>query len=73
MCPHDGKPWCPLAHREKTEEEYVVEKIMEVRGPPETGRRFYLVKWLGYDGDPEEESTWEPCVVVLYLPIQIYF
>eukprot|EP01052_Picozoa_sp_SAG31_P037990 SAG31_NODE_4994_length_2813_cov_1.546593_1_plen_134_part_00 len=23
------------------------------------GKRYYLVKWLGYDGDPMEESTWE--------------
>ena len=27
---------------------------------PEWGRRFYLVKWWGFDGDPMEESTWEP-------------
>eukprot|EP01050_Picozoa_sp_SAG11_P025622 SAG11_NODE_5846_length_1449_cov_4.767407_1_plen_224_part_00 len=30
-----------------------------MRGVPERGRRFYLVKWRGFDGDPMEESTWE--------------
>eukprot|EP01050_Picozoa_sp_SAG11_P018160 SAG11_NODE_2702_length_3076_cov_2.881088_2_plen_140_part_00 len=60
LCPTDGKPWCPAAHREQTEEQYEVERILDVRGEPERGCRFYLVKWEGYDGDPMEESTWEP-------------
>eukprot|EP01050_Picozoa_sp_SAG11_P005411 SAG11_NODE_381_length_9941_cov_11.761885_12_plen_448_part_01 len=59
-CPRDGKPWYPLAHREHLEEEYEVEDILAVRGPPERGERYYLVKWRGYDGDEMEESTWEP-------------
>ena len=50
----------PLAHREQTEKEYEVEDILDVRGPPERGRRYFLVKWRGYDGDEMEESTWEP-------------
>ena len=33
---------------------------MDVRGVPERGRRFYLVKWWGFDGDPIQESIWEP-------------
>jgi hypothetical protein len=57
--PTDGKPWSPLAHREQTEEAFEVELILDVRGVPERGRRFYLVKWRGFDGDPMEESTWE--------------
>eukprot|EP01048_Picozoa_sp_COSAG05_P014115 COSAG05_NODE_1569_length_4530_cov_2.165877_5_plen_159_part_00 len=59
ICPKDGKPWCPLAHREQTEEEYEIECIIDVRGAPAVGQRYYLVKWRGYDGDPMEESTWE--------------
>ena len=59
-CAADGKPWCPLAHREQTDEAYEVEEILAVWGPAERGRRYYLVKWAGYDDDPLEESTWEP-------------
>jgi len=59
-CPADGKPWCPLAHREQTEEAFGVERILDVRGEAARGRRFYLVKWEGFDGDRMEESTWEP-------------
>jgi hypothetical protein len=58
-CPTNGKPWCSLAHREQTKEAFEVELILDVRGAPERGRRFYLVKWMGFDGDPMEESTWE--------------
>ena len=39
---------------EKSEEVYEVEEILQARGSP--GRRYYLVKWEGYD---VEESTWE--------------
>ena len=31
-----------------------------MRGQAERGRRYYLVKWVGYDGELLEESTWEP-------------
>eukprot|EP01050_Picozoa_sp_SAG11_P008468 SAG11_NODE_749_length_7363_cov_12.270099_3_plen_106_part_00 len=41
-------------------DKYEVERILAVRGPAEIGRRLYLVRWLGYDGDEDEESTWEP-------------
>jgi hypothetical protein len=62
-CPTDGKPWCP-AHLEQAEEALEVELILDVHqrwhGAPERGPRFYLiVKWLGFNGDPTEESTWE--------------
>ena len=59
-CPADGKPWCPLAHREQTEEAFEVERILDVRGEAARGRRFYLSKWEGFDGNRTEESTWEP-------------
>jgi hypothetical protein len=59
QCPTNGKPWWPLAHHERTEEALEVELILDVRGAPERGRRFHLVKWLGFDDDPMEESTWE--------------
>eukprot|EP01052_Picozoa_sp_SAG31_P011092 SAG31_NODE_621_length_13502_cov_18.057002_5_plen_845_part_00 len=58
--PVDGKPWCAAAHREMTEGEYEIEKIVDARGSPERGQRFYLVKLTGYDGDVMEETTWEP-------------
>jgi hypothetical protein len=53
-------PWCSLAHWEQTKEAFEVELTLDVRGAPEWGRRFYLVKWLGFNGDPKEESIWEP-------------
>ena len=34
---------------------YYVEKIMNEK--LESGKSFYLVKWMGY---PVEDSTWEP-------------
>ena len=46
------------AHRPVTDENFVVESVIDVRGKPGCNR-FYLVKWPGYDGDPMEESTWE--------------
>ena len=36
-CPTDGKPWCPLAHREQTEEALEVELILDVRGARRAG------------------------------------
>ena len=57
ISPHDKQPWCPLAHREVTEEEYEVEAVLGVRGRPLVGERFYLVKWKGFDGNATEEST----------------
>jgi exonuclease III/alkylhydroperoxidase family enzyme len=45
---------CKVAELETFEEEFEIEEILEARGSPE--RRFYLVKWEGYDA---EESTWE--------------
>lgn len=41
-------------------EEYVVEKILDVR---KKGKRTeFYVKWKGYD---EEDSTWEPAIHLL--------
>ncbi|XP_069138883.1 chromobox protein homolog 1-like, partial [Argopecten irradians] len=37
------------------EEEYTVEKILDVR--VKSGKREYLLKWVGY---PDSENTWEP-------------
>jgi hypothetical protein len=34
--------------------------VLDVRGRPLGGERFYLVKWKGFDGNAMEESTWEP-------------
>ena len=45
---------CKAAEVETFEEEFEVEEILGARGSPE--RRYYLVKWQGYDA---EESTWE--------------
>eukprot|EP01050_Picozoa_sp_SAG11_P049760 SAG11_NODE_27363_length_334_cov_1.435897_1_plen_67_part_10 len=49
----------PLSFARTRVEAFEVEMILDVRGVPERGRRFYLVKWRGFDGDPMEESTWE--------------
>lgn len=40
---------------EEEEEEFVVEKILDVR--MKAGKKEYLLKWKGY---PDTESTWEP-------------
>eukprot|EP01050_Picozoa_sp_SAG11_P030304 SAG11_NODE_8907_length_964_cov_1.041618_2_plen_136_part_01 len=45
------------AHRERTEMEYEIERILDVRGGGGTCTRYYLVEWSGYDA--ELESTWE--------------
>ena len=37
-----------------------MERILDVRGETARDRRFYLVKWEGFDGGRMEESTWEP-------------
>ena len=37
------------------EKAYVIEEILEARGPPE--RRFYHTKWVGYS---KKKATWEP-------------
>lgn len=49
----DGVPIKP--GEEEEEEEYVVEKIVDMR--IRNGKRDYLLKWKGY---PDTENTWEP-------------
>lgn len=39
------------------QEEYTVERILDVRADSHTGRHLYYVKWQGYS---DNESTWEP-------------
>ena len=46
---------------ETTEEEYEIEKVVDARGAPE--HRFYLVRWLGWEGrvgDPAWADKWRP-------------
>ena len=44
-----------VSENSDSEEEYVVEKILEVKFPVNKDKRKFLVKWQSYD-DP----TWEP-------------
>ncbi|KZV92425.1 chromo-domain-containing protein [Exidia glandulosa HHB12029] len=41
----------------RAQEEYTVERILDVRADRHTGRYLYYVKWQGYSVD---DSTWEP-------------
>ena len=50
--------WCGEERREIFERQYVVEKILDARGPPRT--RFLKIKWEGYDLDEDEKLNWEP-------------
>ena len=47
--------WCGEAERGVFEEDFEVEEILSAWGPPE--RRFFLVKWAGWD---IQDATYEP-------------
>jgi hypothetical protein len=49
---HEAR-WCSVAGTVLTEQEFVLEKVLDARGSPD--RRFYRVKWEGF---PEAEATW---------------
>lgn len=42
---------------EEAVEEYTVEKIVDSRINPDTKKKEYLLKWIGYD---DADNTWEP-------------
>ena len=42
--------------KEPQEAVFEVEKVLESK-TDETGKKFFLIKWLGY---PDEDNTWEP-------------
>ena len=54
---HQGQH-CGEAKKLLYESPFVVEKILDVRGPPE--RRFYKVKWKNYElNTVKEKLNWE--------------
>jgi hypothetical protein len=50
--------WCGEVDRGVYPEEYVIERILDVRGPPK--RRFFKIKWKNYPLSTVENENWEP-------------